>query len=306
MEHISTVTDRLHRTAQTLTAWAASLWSHLRTSTAPRRDPGPLDQRRRAPGPQAAVSLAPRPPLTQRLRPWRSWLIGGAIVFGASILWTLAQPTQGQAEVPPSHTLRAEIQPDGPALFYAVYDNRRYRIWSVNCRTPLRGCVARAPGLALRLDEQHRPWLIVPAALDARLSVQEGAQTRDLPHLMHRPLDPDAIDRLSRPKARLLIEEQGRVTAAIATEGMDEVLSYLAWLKSDKGRTLRDARLWPRTGILDPNQLTNPQLERLAAQQRYLEGNKAQHVPRTKPQIEFAIRAQDGASFFDGDGNWSR
>lgn len=244
---------------------------------------------------QDAVSLAPRRPLPRAI--W--WIPLGALATGIAI-WGLLYPdsTAPAPPAPPPATLRAEIQPEGPALFYAVHDDRRFRIWTVHCRTPLRGCVARAPGLAIRLDANHQPWLITSVAAEAQLSIKQGhRRPRRVTGLLSRPMDAQTIARLSAPLAQLQVEEGGSLVATTPTEGLDEVISYLAWLKSDTGRALRDARLWPGKAPLDPTTLSPAVRNRLTAERRALEAQTDRSTPPTA-QGQRHILAPTGPVFF--------
>lgn len=211
------------------------------------------------------------------------WALGGALILSALLL---RPGSAAPAE------LRSEISVDGPALFYAVSGEARRPLWAVHCRLRLRGCIARAPGLVLRLDEAGAPWLLAAVPPGARISLARRNTSQPLPGLLTAPLDPEVLARLSAPGAALIVEDAGQVILQSPTEGLTEVAAYLAWLASDNARTLGDARLWPKGGPLQPEAMTPEVLERFAVQDRRAREAARQLVPVTKPQSEFALRAQ--------------
>lgn len=199
--------------------------------------------------------------------------------------------------------LSDEISVDGPALFYGVNEDQRQELWSVYCAQPLRSCVARAPGLVLRIDEHGAPWLITVITPGARISIQSRNFTQDSPLLFSRKLEKNSIQSLMQEKSFVVIEEKGVVVLRTRTAGIDRVIDYLTWLRSSTARTLRDARLWPRNGDIRVQNMTPDVLERYEVMQRRALEAQRQLVPSTKPQIEFAIRAQEGSSYYSPKGS---
>jgi hypothetical protein len=214
----------------------------------------------------------------------------------------LILPNWGTAKAEKPRWISHEIMIDGPALFYAVQEDIRHELWSVHCSQPLRGCVARAPGLALRMDRDLQPWLMAVAGPRARVSLQQRNFTQDIPGIFSTPLAPDLQTQLSRPDSFIVIEEQGQVVSRTRTEGLRQVVSYLRWVNGATARTLRDARLWPGESTLDPARMTPEVLERYEVMQRRRKEGQRQLVPSTKPQIEFAIQAQGGSSYYSATG----
>lgn len=198
----------------------------------------------------------------------------------------------------PEFYIADEISVDGPALFYAVSEGQRQELWSVYCVQPLRSCVARAPGLVLRIDEDGQPWLITVMSPGARVSVQNRNYTRNMPSIFARPLDREAIKELSGQQSFVVIEEQAQVVLRTRTTGLNKITDYLTWIRGNTAHTLRDARLWPRNGDIRIQDMTPTVLERYEVMQRRAIESQRQLVPSTKPQIEFAIRAQKGTSFY--------
>lgn len=195
-----------------------------------------------------------------------------------------------------------EISVDGPALFYGVSGETRQELWSVYCAQPLRSCVARSAGLVLRIDDKGAPWLIAATLPSSRISIQERNYTQDAPKLFDGPLRADQISKLSGQDAFVIVEEHGRTVLRGRTTGLDRVINYLTWVQGTTARTLRDARLWPRDGDIRIENMSPEVLERYEVMQRRAMEGQRQLVPATKPQIEFAIKAQDGHSFYDPSG----
>lgn len=228
---------------------------------------------------------------------WKSGILGGLVCLALYLTPGLSQPNG-----PPKPRVLDEITVDGPAIFYEIDQDVRRELWSVDCRQPLRGCVARAPGLVLRVDEHQQPWLVAAAQHGARTSVQVVNFTQDAPFLLSRPLDAGMLDQLTRSNAFVVIEESGFVAQRTRSTGIAHVANYLAWLNTETARTLRDARLWPSHGRLAVGDMTPEVLERYEVMQRRALEAHRQLVPATKPQVEFAMRAQNGQSFFSATG----
>ena len=229
----------------------------------------------------------------------RKTLSAFTIVLIASLYFDLF-PSRGAAAS--GFYIADEISIDGPALFYGVTNELRQELWSVHCAQPLRACVARSPGLVLRIDAEMQPWLIAPATPGVRISIQDRNYTQDTPNLLTGPLKADRIKKLSGENSFVIIEENGRVIQRTRTTGLDRVIDYLTWVHGNTAHTLRDARLWPRNGDIRVQDMTPEVLERYEVMQRRALEAQRQLVPSTKPQIEFAIRAQEGDSFYDPQG----
>lgn len=203
---------------------------------------------------------------------------------------------------PTEAAIEHDIHRDGSALFYAVVGARRIPVWSVSCRVFLRGCMARGDGIVLRLDADNNPRLLVACSGNGRISILRRNFREDADHITSQPLAEPSIERMSGPDAFLVVEEPDASPVYIRTVGLNAVIGYLRWLDSAPARVLRDARLWPEDGALDLQAAGDEALDRFrlmelrdAAGPRYL-------VPSTKPQIEFAIRAQGGVSIFPVEG----
>lgn len=222
-------------------------------------------------------------------------LVAMALALAGTML--LAPTVVGSREVSDMWVLK-EISPDGPAMFYSVENDVRRELWAVHCRQPLRDCVARADGLVLRLDEFRRPWLIAASGPKSRISIQTKNYSKDVESLFARPLNDALVEMLSQKDVFIVLEEDGSVLLRTRTTAIDQVADFLLWISSNTGRTLRDARLWPANGALNTTAMSPEVLERYEIMQRRLTESQRQLIPETKPQVEFAVRSQGGASFF--------
>jgi len=164
--------------------------------------------------------------------------------------------------------LANEITLDGQAIFYVVQNDIRKELWSVHCRQPMRGCVARTGGLVLRLDEHAQPWLLAAVSPKARISLQSEHYVQDGAGLFSEPLTARKISRLSTRESHVIIEENGTVLHRMRTTGLNDLVSYMRWINSETAHTLRDARLWPRNDSLSIQNMTPEVLQRYETMQR--------------------------------------
>ncbi len=219
-----------------------------------------------------------------------------AAVLGVAIVGAVSFPANGDAQDP---DIRHEIRQSGEARFYRVRGSSRRPLWTVSCRMPLRGCAARAPGVILSLHAEGTLRLLGFAPSGARISVLQDGAARLMPGLFQQPLDAETLAVLSRPDSVLIVENKDEVLSRTPVDGIDITAAYLLWLNGAAQAGVRDARIWiAPDGTPDPSAPTSVMSAR-APQDPSL---WPQHVPRTKPQIEFAIRAQEGGSFFDPSG----
>ncbi|MDT0683175.1 hypothetical protein RM543_10795 [Roseicyclus sp. F158] len=149
----------------------------------------------------------------------------------------------------PGWHLFAQIAAEGTARFVSVEEGLRRSAWTVSCRVPLRGCVARGPGIVLRLDGSQAPWLLGPITPGARISLDDGRRREALDGLFARPVPEALVARLSNRQVRLIIEEPGYRDRELTLAGLADVIDYLAWIETHEARTGRDARRWP--GLAD-------------------------------------------------------
>ena len=191
-----------------------------------------------------------------------------------------------------------EISVDGPAIFFGVSGASRQKLWSVYCTQPMRGCMARSRGLVLRVDDLGNARLMAATLPGTRISILERNFSQDRPTLFAQQMDAALVDVLSKEDTFVVLEDDDQIVLHSPTTGIDRVIHYLSWLQSPTARTLRDARLWPRKGELTTQNMTPEVLRRYQIIQRRAVDAKRQLIPYTKPQIEFAIKAQGGRSFF--------
>ncbi|MEM7440529.1 MAG: hypothetical protein AAF393_13090 [Pseudomonadota bacterium] len=211
----------------------------------------------------------------------------------ASVVLAGVQPAQADKA-----WLHGEIRSDGAAKFIQVERENRKLLWTVTCRMPLRGCVGRGQGLIAWVDVIKRPHLVAAAPPGARISVIWRNQIQDMPKLFGTTLSRENLSTLSRQGAELIIEKDGRILQKSQTFGLDQLFSYLSWLKSNKAKTGRDARAWR----IDETAIFFDANPTVLARHRILDAQRTAQprilVPSTKPQAEFAIGSQNGASFF--------
>ena len=203
--------------------------------------------------------------------------------------------------------LEYDLSIDGPALFFKRQSAARYVLWRVDCALPLRDCVAKSNGLALRIDAKGKAHLFAAKPHGARVSLQMKNYVLDSPKLLSDSLSAAQIVQLAKPKSFVVVESGDQVILRTPTEGIDQVISYLNWMNKPLARTLRDARLWPdfQSRNLSKARMSLESLERLEVlQRRHAAAPNRQSVlvPSTKPQIEFAIGAQNGNSYYSGNG----
>lgn len=198
--------------------------------------------------------------------------------------------------------LKYEIRLGGSALFYDLAQSKRRPLWIVDCAPPDLQCVARTEGLALRLDENRRPWLIGMASRAARISIQESNFLLDAPRLFVQPLTSEAIKSLSQKRSFLIIEEKGQSVWRVRTAGIDRVLEYLRWVDDISNRVQPKAHLRRRGEDGDLPESPS-QIEKQHQLSRPIPPKEVKKfVPNDKPQSEFAIQSQGGHSFFSPSG----
>ena len=192
-------------------------------------------------------------------------IIGLGVILLAAVYF---YPRSDTTEMSDGYYLANEITLDGQAIFYVVQDDIRKELWSVHCRQPMRGCVARTGGLVLRLDENAQPWLLAAASPQARVSIEQKNHIQDGKGLFSSALTPRRIARLSSRESHVIIEENGVVLHRIRTTGLDELVSYMTWIHGETARTLRDARLWPHNDSLNIQNMTPEVLQRYNVMRR--------------------------------------
>lgn len=109
------------------------------------------------------------------------------------------------------------------------------------------------------------------------------------------PLSPEAVDLLMRPKTRLVVTHVDQSAAVVVMDGFP--ISY----RKIVGTLLN--RPADSNGSAVDVQVENP-LERYRLSEWRSLHPPASFVPNTKPQIEFAVRAQNGATLYDPQGHF--
>ena len=167
-----------------------------------------------------------------------------AVLLGAVILLAAAPFVRSEREASFGE-IWSLIEPDGTARFFLVRDDVRMSGWTVNCRVPMRGCVARSQGLVLRLDENREPWLIAALSPNTRLFLETSETREEIEGVFSKPLSRDTLDSLSRGDVHLVAQEVDRSVHRMPTAGVKQVADYLEWLQTNTARAARDARTWP-------------------------------------------------------------
>ncbi|MBT0956706.1 hypothetical protein IV417_04860 [Alphaproteobacteria bacterium KMM 3653] len=155
-----------------------------------------------------------------------------------------------------------------------AHGTRGPQVWHLSCNG--QSCRASSHGMGLSLDPWGQVLLTLDVPQGARVSLSDGIGTLDMPNLFLGPLDSRDIAQLSLPGRTIVIERNWRVIHSVPLNGFADVITFLN----------------RRAGV--EAEAPPPALAHLAeAHAAALEPNW-QVVPQTKPQIEFAIRAQGG------------
>lgn len=146
--------------------------------------------------------------------------------------------------------------------------------WEVRCNTVK--CVAFNGGLLLSPDESGKLVLTTTDGRPARISLIDSPGTRDLPFVLNRPIEAAKMVELLGPNPKLMVERPDRQTEFLSFDLFEQIARALLanYPGAYEGRD-EDA---PHYRRLDPTAQADPW----------------QMVPHTKPQIQFAIRSQNG------------
>lgn len=207
------------------------------------------------------------------------------------LLLLCLSPANGESTTH-QYVMRYEVQTNGNALFLLESETRRRVIWTVNCRVPMQGCVARGQGILLWVDDAMGARLNSATGPGAKVSIDWNNRSRDQSGIFSKPLGREDVSRLSRSGTSLVIEENNFVTVRATTEGIDIVIDYLRWLKSNHARLARDARVWRHSENRVTQNLDSAVLERFRIATFQRGENPEILVPVHKPQIQFAIEGQ--------------
>ncbi len=192
--------------------------------------------------------------------------------------FTLASPLNLHAE------LGIDIAPFGDAWVYelphgeAPQDHLPFSttpLWIVTCPGGDQRCFARGNQMILTYDAVQGPILRLSPEPTGHTALLIKDYAYDLQEVLGRPLTLAWQARLTKKAARIEIELEGAIAHSIALEGISLALSHLVSLEG-----------------VAPISKAPPPLRAMAtaAEQAHESGPKL--IPDTKPQIQFAIRAQ--------------
>ncbi len=206
---------------------------------------------------------------------FRRWI---SATFGICIL-----PCAALAQVTGNiDAISFEYWPDGRATFSDVHLGAK-PIWRIACPSI---CVGYNDAVTISLSDDKRLQMHRPVPEGARISLLHGQRTIDMPDLFTKPIPNDRVHDMSRG-GHILIEKDWKIATSFKTDGLSQVLSYLRW------RAAGAQGAWPQTEQV----ATTSPFYHLQIEQERQYAPHDQLVPNTKPQIQFAIRAQNGIPF---------
>ncbi len=184
------------------------------------------------------------------------------------------------------------IEKHGDAVFFQKQRAIISRRWTISCHVARNGCSARNGPLRLRLDSSSRVWLSAMTPLGSRISIQVRNLAYDTPDLFSSPLTDDYMRLLSITDAFLNVEIALDDSLHVSTTGLDLVVGYLRWVGDPENHPMNDAREWQPIRQLanEKDQVSSLEHHRFQSSLEYAANRRI--IPYTKPQIEFAIRAQ--------------
>lgn len=154
--------------------------------------------------------------------------------------------------------------------------------WIVQCPQPRRGCFGRTGPIVLTVDETGAVRLFLDPHPKGQIALILEDYAYDLEDFLGNPLSPTWQDRLSDPEALLVAETEDAIAIERPLRGFELTLQQLRSLHKPWAET--DARA-------APIEEATP-LDALAEAAETAQAGNPRLVPDTKPQIEFAIRAQ--------------
>lgn len=155
--------------------------------------------------------------------------------------------------------------------------------WTVSCLPELQLCLATTDTLVLFLDDENKPHLLLKGPQPYRVSVLTGRRSHDLPQLTQRALTQNEIDLVDRAGAQIILEWVETPPKVVRCDGIQKALGILRWLLHAPTPS-------------DQVSSTAPYLQRYYEVQSVFEAPAAVFLPATKPQVQFALRAQSGQS----------
>ncbi|MGV6810778.1 MAG: hypothetical protein ACWA47_00905 [Brevirhabdus sp.] len=155
---------------------------------------------------------------------------------------------------------------------------RTHLIWSLNC-APETGCVALHDGFSLHVEPDGALRFTRDLPAKTRVSYLLDGMIADVPELFSAPVDP-LLESYLIEGGHILIEWQDEKVETLSLEGLAVISSRLRDL------TGRIPHFDEPTIMLRYESLHDP-----VGDDPYV------FLPATKPQIQFAIRAQDAVPF---------
>lgn len=153
--------------------------------------------------------------------------------------------------------------------------------WIVQCPGASTGCFARSGNIVLTLDSNGVARLFLDPHPEGTVALFLIDFAYEIDPIIGEPLSDTWISRLSDPAAKIVAETDSFVTSERAVEGFDMALAHLKLINTSQAafEALKE----------DPQQTPLDALEDSAETAR---AGNPRLVPDTKPQVEFAIRAQ--------------
>ena len=154
--------------------------------------------------------------------------------------------------------------------------------WIIQCPRP-RACIGRSGAMVLTVDTKGNARLHLEPHPSGSVALLVNKRAHELESVLGVPLSEAWIDRLSDPKAILLVEFDEATAQERTIQGFDIAHSHLLEMNSPELSQI--LRRQTRNGDVTP-------LHALAETAETVQTASPRLVPHTKPQIEFAIRAQ--------------
>lgn len=149
--------------------------------------------------------------------------------------------------------LDAKIHEHGHAEF-SMPGRDNAVLWVVSCNRPMRDCVVRSSNTILRIvDDQPSLLFFAPGSKGAL--VMSTNRTEFWESARFSRLSPIDIELLTQPDTLLSVSGRFGPKEFFRLNGIEQVIGYLKWQKTDTARALRDARYWPGDGPIEPNEL---------------------------------------------------
>jgi len=181
------------------------------------------------------------------------------------------------------------VDAKGDASFERLRPIAPAHLWYATCNTHLEGiCAAYAGPLIVVVDAVGSVRMMTEEAGFDRISIASGPGSYERPYLFGAPIDPKTLAILTQEGARIELERGWRVRVELETEGLDLVLDFLAYLRSQEATTV--AWTFQNRGKIVEG--VAPRLRHLALSDESNRSPDWKVVPQRKPQSEFAIRAQ--------------